>query len=232
MAIGTQFLALKQRLRAELGRSVDVSVGVDDDESLKQTLNRTYAALYMQWDWPHLRMVWPHIQLSAGQRFYDFPVNLNPDRVEKVVVRYNGHFYPLDRGIDFDAYNAYDSEAGERSDPALRWDVRWTGSSTQFEIWPVPVSDEQSVQFRGIIALPRLVDDTDVCLLDDELVVLFAAQELLSRQKSQDADKKLQLAQEHFNRLKGRSKGASERLQLGLGPSGPVRPYKAVIRVR
>ena len=63
--------------------------------------------------------------------------------------------------------------------------------------------------------------------LDDKLIVLFSASELLARQMSPDAQLKMQQAQAHYNRIKGRlSKtppvvfGAIE--PEGYQPRGPV----------
>ncbi|WP_137389148.1 hypothetical protein [Rhodoligotrophos defluvii] len=209
-----------------------MSVGVADVDNLKQTLNRNYLDLYLEYDWPHLRMVFDKIPLQAGERFYDLPDGLNLDRVEEVVVWYSGLSHPLIRGIDFADYNGFDSQLDYRSEPALKWDARWTGTKTQVEIWPVPYSNDQTIQFKGFVNAPRLVNDEDVCLLDDNLVVLFSAHELLQGQKGADAETKLAKARERLNRLKGRSQGGSEKRRLGLGPVARYVSGRAIVRVR
>ena len=45
---------------------------------------------------------------------------------------------------------------------------------------------------------------SDTADLDDQLIVLFAASELLTRQKSPDAQLKQQQAQIHYQRLRAR----------------------------
>lgn len=234
MARGTQFLQLVTMLRDELGRSNSVAVGVDDLPSLKQTINRVYESLYDEYDWPHLRQVFPKITLGAGQRYYNLPAQLDYDRIEQAVVWYSGEPHQIIRGIGFEEYEGYDSEKGERSEPALRWDIRWTGAAEQLEIWPVPSSNDQKLQFTGITKFDRLVNDNDLCLLDDNLVVLFCAAELLARQKSQDARGKLEQAQQRLYRLKGRSQAGGRMIRMGLGNnSGQVLlSGKAVVRVK
>jgi len=216
MARGTQLLALVDRLKDETGRSSAVSVGVDELPSLKNLLRRTQNWLYEDYDWPFLR-VNRSTNLQAGERYYDFPTDLNVERVEETVCLYNTTRYPVLRGIEFDDYNTYDSDLDERSDPILKWDVRSINNVEQAEVWPIPASNATKLLWRGIRALRPLIADADVCDLDDDLIVLFAASEILQRQKSSDAKAKLDFAQQHYTRLKGRHKGTSPTITLGGG---------------
>ncbi len=231
MARGTQLTLLVDRLRAEVGHSTNVSVGVDNLPMLKQIIRRTQETLYDEYDWPHLRIL-PTKAMAAGQRYYDFPTNLNYERVEEVVIWYSGNPHPLRRGVGFAEYAQYDSDSDERSEPGLAWDIRHTGTNEQFEIWPIPTTNTQTVQFKGIKNLDALTDDADLAELDDQLIILFAAAEILARQKSQDADIKLAAARSRFNRLKARTRGDSPVVALGQG-DGDRRPLRGqtVIRI-
>lgn len=228
MARGTAFSELLTRLRAETGRSTNVAVGVDDVDMLREILNATYQTLYMNHDWAHLKKRFARFTLNAGQQFYDFPTGLNSERVLHAVVWRDGIATPLARGITDDDYNAYDPESDERAEPAMKWDVVWTGTSDQLEFWPLPSTNEQEVQFTGIQAAPRLVADADKCLLDDDLVVLFAAAEVLGEK---DGKSKLSKAQEHLRLLKARGKGGETDHRIGLGGYGLAEAPKVVIRV-
>jgi hypothetical protein len=220
VARGTAFSELVIQLRNETGRSDDVNVGVDELPLLKQAINSAYITLYDDNDWPHLRKTFDRISLSAGSRYYDFPTGLNSERVETVAVWYNGEPHRVDRGISFEEYSLYSSEDDERSDPVTRWDVRWTGTEDQIEVWPIPSSNTQKLQFTGIQSISRLVDDDDLCLLDDILVVKLAAAEILGEKGGKI---KLAQAQERLRKLKGRGHSTS-RYQLGLGDPGLSRP--------
>lgn len=221
-------------LREELGRSPDVSVGVDDLPSLKRAINKAYATLYDDYDWAFLRRVFPKVSLSAGSRYYGLPTDLNVDRVEVVNVWWNGLPTEIIRGIGFEQYASFDSEADERSDPVISWDVRDVSGSVQIEVWPVPASNDQDLQFIGLRSAPKLVNNADLCLLDDELVVLLAASQLLRRQKSADADDVVAQFRARLRTLKGRaSGGGARRYRVGVGP--PIeepRRDRAVVRVR
>jgi hypothetical protein len=225
MARGTQFSVLRTRLRAELKRSVQVSVGVEDVNTLNVTLNHAYTTLYLQKDWAHLRKIFTQA-LVAGSYRYDFPTGLNSDRVEVVEVKWNGIFTPVARGIDIADYNAHDSNDDERSDPVLKWDVRWVTDETQLEVWPIPAS-AQTLYLKGIQSIEQLVNDDDLCLLDDDLVVLFASAELAPKDQRET---KLAIAQSHLNMLTARMRGGQSDYRLGLGPTEGKRP-EIVVRV-
>lgn len=228
MARGTQFLVLRQRLRAESKRSVNVAVGVDETSALNALINETYSTLYLKHDWPHLRKVFSK-PLSAGERYYDFPDGLNPERVEEAWIKFTGDYTPIYRGIGSEHYTAFDSEEDERSDPVMQWDIRWTGSAEQIEVWPIPVTDNQSLRFLGIQAVTPLVSDSDVCLLDDDLIIMFAKIGLLpEKDRTLAAD----AAKAHYETLLGRTKAGVAPLSMADPDPGHTRPYKAVVVVR
>ena len=225
MPRGTQFSVLQSRLRSELQRSNSVAVGVDDLPSLKETLNHQYNLLYLSRDWAHLRKVFSKT-LSAGTRYYDPPTGLNTERVEQVAVEWSNHPYDVLMGIGFDEYAQFDSDSDERSDPVRKWDVRWTGT-TQIEVWPLPTAEDQTLRLRGIQDAPRLVNDTDPCLLDDNVVVLHAAAELVKDENEKKI--KLALADKFLAILTSRQRGRTGH-QLGLGRPRPSFPTEITIR--
>ncbi len=230
MARGTLFSTLVSRLRAASGRSATPSLGVSEEAKLKETINAVYETLYLGHDWPHLRKEFPRFALQAGDRYYDFPAGLNSERIESVTAWSGGVQYRLTRGIDPEHYSAYDSSAAtpERSSPPQRWDIRWTGTEDQIEIWPMPNTNDYQLAFIGIQAAPRLVEDHDPCLLDDTVVVNFAAAELITDEKQ--AEKKLKMAQDRLNTLFGRGNAGMQSYQMGLGAQR-TSPFPIVLRV-
>jgi len=228
MALRRQFGQLIYDLRAELGRSVDPAAGVADLPSLKRTLQRNYETIYEEYDWPHLSVITPKKAVNAGQRHYDFPAELDADSTDEVVYWWNGKPKPLTRGIGFEQYAIYDPEADARMDPPERWDVRFVDTREMVEIWPLPDA-EGEMQFRGFKKFAQMVDDADRCLVDDHLVILYSAVELLPKDRNVQA--KLMAAQQRFLRKKARSKTGTESFRIGgQGPRGGT-PQKAIIRV-
>lgn len=215
-------------LRAECHRSTNVAVGVDDTQTLMTVIQRTQETLYDDFDWPHLRETFPAITLQAGQRYYDLPTNLNYDRIETAAVRLSGMPIPFRRGIDFACYAAFDSDADVRSSPAQRYDIRSVDNKEQIEVWPIPADNVNSMQFTGIRKLRKLVDSNDVADLDDQLIVLFAASEILAHAEAPDASAKLKAGQARYARLEGRSAGDRPTVRMGMGSPSP-QPYRATV---
>lgn len=228
MARGTTLAELVTRLRAEAGHSLDPALGKNVLETFKLLLARHQEDLWDAHDWPHLR-VQRDIALSAGQRLYDFPTDLRFDRIASTQVKWSGIWRGLDRGVGARQYNIHDSELDERSDPARCWDVRDTGSGEQLEIWPVPGSNadaatgDGTVRLTGTRSLGPLVANADVCEIDDRLIVLYAAAELLSKDTAR-AQLKLRQAGAILDRLKA---AAADVTPFRLGPGAqPVEPRR------
>src|SRR3546814_20714326 len=93
-------------------------------------------------------------------------------------------WHPLVRGITMDDYSIHNSDADERVDPVLKWDVIDVGSGEQIEFWPIPVingsATAERVRFTGIKALPSLPSDSDIAVLDDIMITQFVAAEILA----------------------------------------------------
>jgi len=233
MARGTQLLSLIAQLRAETGRTQNVAVGVDEVENLKVILQRTQELLYDEYEWPHLR-VQRTISLLAGSRYYNLPSDLNFDRIQDVKLKYNGVYTDVERGILFDDYSVYDSNADtpDRSFPVLKWDIRHTGSTEQLESWPIP-AEAATLYLFGTKKLSNLIQESDRADLDDRLIVLFAAAEMLARQKSADAKNKLSQAERRLLMLRRNSQAGSKTVQVGLGNGRrPPNTGKTVIVVK
>jgi hypothetical protein len=211
---GKQLQEVVAQLRAETGRNQSVAVGTSELDNLKEQIRRMQELLYDDYDWPFLTIE-RSIVLSAGQRHYDFPTDINYDRLNKVKFKYGGVYTDVERGITFDDLSIYDSNEDERSSPLLKWDVRNTGTSEQLEVWPIP-NEEGTLHFFGTKKLSSLVEDEDRLDLDDRLVVLFAAAEILAKQKSPDAKNKLDLANARLLKLRANSSN-DKTVQVGLG---------------
>jgi hypothetical protein len=60
-----------------------------------------------------------------------------------------------------------------------------------------------------------LEEDTDLADLDDQLLILFTAAEMLSRSNLNDAGLKMQKAQERFLKLRGNALQRADPIVLG-----------------
>lgn len=232
MARGKQYTQLLADLRAELRRNPDPGVRAADLSALQQATKRAYETLYDEYDWPHLRRTFPKVPLAAGQRYYDFPTDMDYDRLEDVKVWYGSLPFDVDRGIEIDDYASYNSEATTpvRATPVLKWDVRWVTTKEQIEVWPIPSDNNQSLQFTGIKKFVQLVDDADQCLLDDALVTLAAA--IILEKDPNALKEKAGALERRLDRLKGRGKAAAVVYRMGLGQANPDIPSsRATVRI-
>lgn len=220
MALLTQFGALVTMLKEEMDLSTDVAIGTEKRPHLMRAINRSYKNLAKAYDWPHLRSYSTRLTLAAGQQLYDFPATLDWSDIESVRVWYNNRPYDLTRGIGTPQYATFDPQVtGDRYDPAQRWDLKWSDTAVQYEIWPIPQTNNQTIEWTGRRKIVPLVDDADQCLLDDEVVVLFAAARLLKKKGAEDADLTLQEARDALDNIKKRT-GPSQPMTIGLGEPG------------
>lgn len=232
MARGKQLIQLVTMVREETGRASSVAVGVSDVDGLKQKIVRAQEMLYDDYDWPFLRQIFPLKALAAGEQYYDYPTDLNLDRIERVELWYSNLPRPLVRGISTREYAIYNSNDDVRQEPAMRWDARWTGTTDQFEIWPIPSTNDQSVQFTGIRSLRPMVADSDLADLDDQAIVLTVAAELLKKQGSESADMVGKMAYGRIRQVKGLVKGAARTRRMGQGTSSADERIPIVVHAR
>lgn len=223
MPRGTQLQTLIQMVRAEAGHSTSVAVGRDNEASIIQKIQRTQRMLYDDYDWPFLRFKWS-IPLQAGQQYYNAPNEagfpglqvINTERIEEAWIDYSGRPIPIDRGIGQEQYAQYNSANGDRASPARRWDItRPSDTTEQIEIWPIPAGSTDIFWLKGLKKLRPLVAMTDVADLDDILITLHVAAEMLARQESADAKNIAGAAARRLAQLKGRTKGGSRMITMG-----------------
>lgn len=102
--------------------------------------------------------------------------------------------------------------------------------STVMEIWPLPASAQQ-MQFTGQRLLNSLVADTDTADLDDMLLVLFVAAEMLRRRKMQDADLKLSMANSQLAAVRSNYPRRTRDVNLGGrrdGEYNKITPFRVI----
>lgn len=225
MAAGWQLRELVSALRAETGRSLNVALGVNEREALAVRLRMTQELLATQHEWPHLTAE-ADIALLAEGRTYSFPATLPFEAIQSVMVRagLRDIWTPVQHGIGTDQYNQTDSEAGDTSWPVQRW----RDLAGSIEVWPIP-SQAGVMRVRGKRVPPPLIADSDVSLLDGNLIVLFAAADLLARQGSEDAQLVLARGQKLLRSILVRQDSdKSQPFVIGGpvpgGPGGHARP--------
>lgn len=232
MPRGTALSVCRTMLKAEVGDFSGTNTARDAE--LNQLLFNKQYQLSLEKDWSFLVRRWD-AQVAAGQRFVAFPtvdadlaetVSINLDNIIKVEVRWNNQYYPMLEGIGQEEYNLMDPTLGQAADPITRWReasnvVEPTGSN-KFEVWPQPVSN-QIVRFTANRLLQPFAADSDKCDIDDQLIVLGCAVDILMRTKQADAQIKVQQFSRRLHQIGSRLKTRDVRRGLGVGIEGDRR---------
>ncbi|HKJ73524.1 MAG TPA: hypothetical protein VKA19_05355 [Alphaproteobacteria bacterium] len=229
MARGSSLATIVDMVRYEARLTTNPAGGVDAEDRLKHYVRRTQQYFYDEFDWPFMRFR-PEITLSAGERYYDFPSDFNLDQIEKAVSFFNGLFRHITYGITFDHFNAINSDLDtsadhRRADPVQAYEIiRQADDSVQIEVWPIPDSNGGKLYFFGKRNLSPLVADTDTADMDDYLLALSAASEILAANKAADAQSKAALAAGRLMRLRANASPNAEPQVIGGGrPKFPAR---------
>lgn len=197
MARGTRLDALIRMVRLETGQSVQPGQGLQNRDHIAHGLKRTQEQLYSDFDWPQLR-VWRYETLFPGSFLYTWPEDIDLEDVRQLYDRDGEQWRPVPYGIDFALRNRWPVE--QRSDPVRAWQEV---GAREYEILPVPAVGRQ-LAIEGYQRLKPLVQDSDIAVLDDNMLVLFFAAEWLARNKMADAQAKLGMAQRLKAKLQGR----------------------------
>jgi hypothetical protein len=224
VARGKQLSQVRESLQFEIRSSTSTSRGVDNIAYLNEVIRRTQELLYEEHWWPFLEAAKASSRktLEEDQRYYDFPVAINRDRIKNVWTQVAlGQWVPLEQGIGPEEYTAHDSDNDGNADPAQRWD--WHGTE-QFEVWPMPASDGGVVWFEALVPLTALTVDASIVMLDDRAIALRAAAEILAADEQKDAQAKLAQAQTRVNMLLGNVSRKGRVVLGGGGDCGGRRP--------
>jgi hypothetical protein len=221
MARGTTLGELVSQLRLESRLDPSPALSLNMVPLMEQTLRRTQERLYDEFDWPFLKIT-RDVTMEAGSRYYDVPTDMNLERIHSIDYLWSGQWIPVHRGISVEQYNALDSDNDIRSDPIQRWDVGDTGDGQQVEVWPVPAANGNALRFTGIRKLKPLISQAQIADLDDQMIVLYAAAEMLGGAKNDLGALKLNMASARKKTLQGRvTKTRTNRFSLNGNNEDP-----------
>lgn len=214
MPVGTTLTVLRQMLKAEIGDEMSESITTANDARYNRLLANQQIWLVSKDAWLLPGKVRKEVALTAGTRLYTLPTGIDLQQLaQPAYVKFENYRFWTEFGISQENYNALDPAQDMRGDPVLRWDIVDDSGTKKLEVWPIPAS-AQTLIFEGRPALGALSSDSDTCLVDDLLLVLFTAAEILARQKQGDAAAKLAKANDRLNWLKGNRPSEFERFSL------------------
>lgn len=237
MALGATLAAVLNLVKSEIQYSL--SVGTANDALIKQSIESKQEQLADSFNWAELKDQWPKtLTAGIGGRYTAFPTtdvigtaySINFARPLSLRVRYNLRWIETSQGICVDDYITFDSDSGDTADPVRKWDFK-PGDRASFEVWPAPTT-AQVLRFVGQRKLLTLrtggtLDSTKTLDLDDQLVALSVAIDLLSAKPKEQAAK-IALFNNRFARLRQANVADDERIVLGQGPDAASRKIKYV----
>jgi hypothetical protein len=202
MARNTTLANLRTQLKAYLGQTL----GTANDTTYNTLLSLQQQNEAKLFQYPFLEDRFD-LAVPPGSRYLTFPtldnegittaLNLEFDVIAEVY--WSTIYQPVAYGIGSEQFNLLNSDIpGNAQDPIQNW--RWS-EENQIEIWPINIQG-QTLRFTGQRALDPLVADSDTADLDDQIIVLPVAVELLTRSKQPDAQLRLSKAMELLRAIK------------------------------
>jgi hypothetical protein len=221
---GVTLAELVRRLRVQLSHSANVAHGLATQENLEEHLRMAQDWLWDNHDWEHLD-VSRDIVMANGTRYYSVPSDMVAERVNNISFKDGSDWVPVCYGIEPEDFNVYDSDAGIKSWPVMKWRFaeRLNPSSAErIEVWPIPSQNGNTttkvgcLRLRGIRTMVPMVTSSDKCELDSNLIVLTAAIRLVARQNQQDAERLSVEAEKLRLRLQGNGTAKKRRHTFGV----------------
>jgi hypothetical protein len=231
MARHVTLVRMLDQLRAEARLSLNPAHNRQVRDTHVNLLQRVQERLWDDFAWPHLR-VQRLDKVQAGQRYYSPPDDVQIDNIENMQLFDSGGWQPLLPGIYPDHYSTYNSDLDQRAYPPRRWQIH---EDEDIEIWPIsdtnsdPVTMEGTLKFVGIRDLKPFVQDSDRADLDDRLLTMFAAAELLAASGAKDAQIKLDQANAIYRRLRSGLTPRRRFRMFGIGVSALSRTRREFI---
>lgn len=223
MSLNTSLSTLRTMLKALLGDSL--SVGTQSDALYTQLLADKQQWLVGEYDFPFLKKRW-NKAIVDGDRYLAIPTvtvdgvtaNIDFARPFKAFVTYTSSWMEVEYGInEEEEMNSQNPETGitgwdqVKNSPIQRWQFK---DSTNFEIWPVS-NTAQTFRFVGQRTLSALAADGDLALIDDQLLVLSTAVDLLTKSKEADAPARVAEAKERLSRIRSSMPTRSRDIVIG-----------------
>lgn len=186
MALRTTYADVVDMARDEARLSTSSSRGTDALAYIQRLVKRHYTTLAEEFEWAHLELKRNDSAarkvLAAGSRIYSFPTSVNVLKITGAYVKHAGVWNPVAYGIGRAEYSLYDPAEDQRNDPVQRWAFH---DDDEFEVWPIPASNgaadsDGEVAFEGQRKVEALTSDASRLDMDDEMVALFVAAEILA----------------------------------------------------
>ncbi len=239
---GQTLVKLLAQLKGHLGESLLPNSTIDANYTqLLNTKQQEFASSHF---WKFMDKRWD-VQILPGERYYSFPTqtssldeetpetySINFDHQPRVTTFYTNLWLDISEGIGPEEYNFLNPSQNQSMDPVQKWrfasDVDDPANPDTFEVWPLPAS-QSILRFWGQ-ALPSTLDITNkatsVCELDDQLLSLHVAFDVLSGRDVKRAALMGKRAQARLLQCLAGTGGSDKTFFVGGAPGGSVKPIR------
>lgn len=166
---------IRSDIQIRLGFGMAGQAGVVNSPLIDSMIRSAQNQLYDQFDWIELKAVEERLT-GADQQFYDYPVDCNVERIQKISLIWSGRHVQLKEGI---------SDADRSWNPGgvpQKYERR-----EQYELWPIPASSTFTIRIEYIKTLAPLVSNSDRTSLPSEIVYLHALSNAKAHYRQPDA---------------------------------------------
>lgn len=202
---------IRSNIQSRLGFGMAGQSGVVNSALIDSMVRSAQEQLYVQFDWNELKAVDERLT-GSDQKFYDYPSDCNIERITGMWVIWGGRHIPLIEGID-----SNDRSFNPGGVPA-KYERR-----DQYELWPVPSSNEYTIRTEYIKTLSPLNVDSDRTSLPSELVFLHALSNAKQHYRQPDAQTYASQLEALLSKLKSK-----HRSKTVWGRGRKATPYDSV----
>ncbi len=188
---------IRSDIQTRLGFGMAGQAGVVNSPLIDSMIRSAQNQLYEQFDWLEMKGIEERLT-GTDQQYYDYPSDCNVERIVGIWIKWAGVFHPLAEGITFEDRNftmGMIPTKYERRD--------------QYELWPVPKSNDYTIRIEYIKTLGSLVADNDRISLPSELIYLHALSNAKAHYRQPDAETYSSQLDALLGKLKSRHRGRS-----------------------
>jgi|SRR5215217_66790 len=166
---------IRSDIQSRCGFGSAGQAGVVNSALIDSMIRSAQKQLYEQFEWRVLDGVSERLT-GADQQYYDYPEDCNLEEIKLIAINWGGRFRPLKEGINLE----------HRSLPSTGVPERYERRD-QYELWPIPISNQYTIRLEYTKVLKPLVVDSDRVSINDEIIFLFALSTAKQHYKQDDA---------------------------------------------
>jgi hypothetical protein len=184
MRLGIDRSVLRNEVLIEARLSTTSAHSTQHVERINHLLNRMERQLQTRYSWPQ-RQFEEEVVIAADANEAAIPVGMAVyTNVLEIWCLYGDEWLPMASGIGAAERSTFGPD--DRDTPIRRYEAIWDSDPYAVETWPIG-NVEQTIRFTGDRTAGNMVEDTDGCVLDGDVLVLETAAALIEKSDKETA---------------------------------------------